>query len=790
MNEFSTLWLTCMSDRTIAIAALEIEDVAARAQYVMQACQGDTRRQQVVLQLMHQLASEQPLQTSPLSIDGASEAVAAADLHSADAATTMQKLQSCLKPPQEPGCCGSLGHYDIECYLGHGAFGIVVRAFDTKLHRTVAIKVLHPELAATSPPRRRFLREARTAAALQHENVVRILAVEEDPLPFLVMEYIEGRSLQQVLDSQGPLSPHDVLIYAEQIAAGLAAAHNASLIHRDIKPANILLARAPSTALWISDFGLARTVDDASISASGQVAGTPLFMSPEQARGERLDARTDLFSLGSVIYTMVTGHPPFRARSIIAVLRRVCEDAHRPPQEVIPETPNWLCGLIDGLLQKDRDTRLQTSTEVFQRLRRFRQELEVSGHVSSSDLQMPVPSNIRHGTVEQRKPARSTLWPWLTAASLLLAILAVLLRPAPDGVPSPRITQQDTTVVTSQQVAESLTLKALQNALLKPPGRTIVWPPDTPAFAIAPYDSLQARQFQRAWADWLGIPVEITNEIGMAFRLVPPGEFLMGLTESELQSMELPTTLDAAPRRVRLTRPFYLAVTELTQLQHQQIMGSTQSHFTSGTDAQQRPAEQISFNDATALLDRLNSKFRLSPKQVATGQYRLPSEAEWEFACRAGTTTAWSTGNDVKRLAEVAWFENNSAAATHPVKQTPANPFGFYDMHGNVCEWCEDWYQPWPARNTGESDIVQSDPLATEASVMLYPDGVVRSGHRVYRGGDWFHPAFHCSSGFRQFNVPDYNIPHNGGVRVALDLDLQSLRRVPAAAAAGLHQHQ
>jgi len=258
----------------------------------------------------------------------------------------------------------------------------------------------------------------------------------------------------------------------------------------------------------------------------------------------------------------------------------------------------------------------------------------------------------------------------------------------------------------------------------------------------------------------------------------------MGLTESELEVIGLQSTLDAVPRQVRLTRPFYLSITEITQAQHLQIMGVNNSYFVDGPDAPQHPAEQLSFKDAEALLKRLNSEHRSFPENLSLGNYRLPSEAEWEFACRAGTTSAWSIGNDVEVLSKAGWFEINSTAMTHPVRQMLPNAFGFHDMHGNVCEWCEDWYQPWNARNIGNNEIVHTDPLATETTVILFPDGVVRSGQRVYRGGDWFHAAFHCSSGFRQFNVPDYNIPHNGGVRVALDIDLAAVKRPPTAAEA------
>ncbi|MCA9125407.1 MAG: serine/threonine protein kinase, partial [Planctomycetales bacterium] len=179
-------------------------------------------------------------------------------------------------------------------------------------------------------------------AAVMHENIVAIHAVEEEPIPYLVMEYIPGQTLQQRMDSNGPLEIAEVLRIGQQMAAGLAAAHAANLIHRDIKPSNILLSEGPNSRAKISDFGLARAVDDASMTKSGMIAGTPMYMAPEQARGETLDHRADLFSLGSVLYQMVGGRPPFRATNTVAVLKRVCEDKPRPLGDVLPGTPAWL----------------------------------------------------------------------------------------------------------------------------------------------------------------------------------------------------------------------------------------------------------------------------------------------------------------------------------------------------------------------------------------------------------------------------------------------------------------
>ena len=171
-----------------------------------------------------------------------------------------------LAPPRRPDSLGRIGHYEVLEVLGQGGFGIVYRAFDEVLQRVVAVKVLAPSMAATSPARKRFLREARSSAQIQHENVVHIYAVEEQPLPFLVMEFIPGETLQQRLDRTGPLDVPEVLRIGRQIAEGLAAAHAKGLIHRDIKPANILIESGPPVHVKITDFGLARAADDASIS--------------------------------------------------------------------------------------------------------------------------------------------------------------------------------------------------------------------------------------------------------------------------------------------------------------------------------------------------------------------------------------------------------------------------------------------------------------------------------------------------------------------------------------------
>ena len=237
-----------------------------------------------------------------------------------------------------------------------------------RLDRFVAIKVLSPAYSHQSAARLRFAREAKAAAAIVHDNIVAIYGVDScNGLPYLVMPYIKGESLQRRIDRQAPLALDEILEISLQIARGLQAAHDLGVIHRDIKPANILLPQSVSRVL-ITDFGLARAVDDATLTSSGMIAGTPAFMSPEQAGGNAIDTRSDLFSLGSVMYAMTCGHPPFRADSAYGVMRRIIDEPHRKLCHLRSETPIWLQQIIDQLLEKKPAKRFTTAAELAEHL--------------------------------------------------------------------------------------------------------------------------------------------------------------------------------------------------------------------------------------------------------------------------------------------------------------------------------------------------------------------------------------------------------------------------------------
>jgi serine/threonine protein kinase len=307
---------------------------------------------------------------------------------------------SFLSPPDKPGSLGRLGHHDVLEVIGRGGFGVVLRAHDPALDRTVAIKVLAPHLAQSSTARKRFLREAKAAAAVVHEHVVTIHAIEEaNGLPYLVMQYIAGISLQQRIDNSGPLEVKEILRIGNQAARGLAAAHAQGLIHRDVKPANILLENGVER-VKLTDFGLARAIDDASLTQSGVVAGTPQYMAPEQANGEVVDHRADLFSLGSVLYATCTGRPPFRASTLMGVLKRVTEDSPRPIREINPDVPEWLEAIVEKLHAKEPVGRFQSAAEVAellgQHLAHLQQPSIVRKPPTIRRLRVPPPARKSH----------------------------------------------------------------------------------------------------------------------------------------------------------------------------------------------------------------------------------------------------------------------------------------------------------------------------------------------------------------------------------------------------------
>jgi len=826
-----------MNERDIFIEALDKSSPEERCSWLDRACGNNPKLRSRVELLLRAHEDADSMLDHPVLGDGNAETISGptdrvppqppeADLDQDEIALDF------LEPSEQPDHIGRLGQFQVREAIGHGGMGVVLKANDPKLNRIVAIKVLASHFAANATARKRFLREARAAAAVTHPHVIAIYAVDEDNTPpYLVMECVDGQSLQQKIDREGELELKEILRIGSQIAAGLAAAHAHGLIHRDIKPANILLENGVER-VKITDFGLARAIDDLSITRTGEVPGTPQYMSPEQASGQGVDNRSDLFSLGCVLYAMCTGRSPFRGDSTVAVLRRVCDDVHRPIGEINPEIPDALVAIIDRLLAKNPDERFQTAQEVADLLEQHLACLQYPTKtpprrpmgIAAGSVVQPGPgahdSGVDKASVPRRSHSRRR--PWAVAAIVLLALVGSLGMTEATGVTRLAATviriatgegtlviEVDDPTVEVSIDGEDVSIRGagVEELRLRPGeyqlramkdgkpiktelvtisrgGREVVrvtmelpvlsdaksqWmTPGAPDLATSPFDAQQARKHQEEWAEHLSIPVEYTNSIGMKFRLIPPGEFMMGSPEAERQrafehakAAGPPWAIKRIPtgdpqHRVRITKPFYLGVYEVTQEEYERVMGTNPSHFSRagrgkdkvpGMDTSRFPVDMVSWHDAVEFCRRLSAM----PAETSVGRvYRLLTEAEWEYACRAGTTTPFHfgsqlNGREANCKGEYPYGTETKGPyleRTTTVGSYQPNAFGLYDMHGNVAEWCQ---------------------VRHSRTYFHYSPSEIR----VIRSGNWTVPAWHCRSARWVIGPPDRH-GAGSGFRVAL----------------------
>jgi tRNA A-37 threonylcarbamoyl transferase component Bud32 len=270
-----------------------------------------------------------------------------------------------LEPPLQEDELGRLADFRVLQLIGQGGMGIVYRAVDTRLSRVVALKVVQPRFTSDTKMRQRFLREARAMAAIKSDHVVTVYEVGvANDVPFLAMEFLEGEALDSLQNQIGSLPLAQVVRIGKEVAHGLAAAHARGLVHRDIKPSNLWL-EAPTGRVKILDFGLASMKTEAcQASQVGLIVGTAAFMAPEQARGEAVDCRADLFSLGCVLYWLCTGQLPFKGTNVFSTLTALAIDEPEPPKAIVGNVAPALSDLIMELLRKDPGRRPASSQTV------------------------------------------------------------------------------------------------------------------------------------------------------------------------------------------------------------------------------------------------------------------------------------------------------------------------------------------------------------------------------------------------------------------------------------------
>jgi formylglycine-generating enzyme required for sulfatase activity len=527
-----------------------------------------------------------------------------------------------------------IGPYQLISKLGEGGFGEVWLAQDLSgsSSREVAVKMpLDTEIDLDA-----LLQEATLwARATGHPNVLEFLAARVfDGQVVLVSEYAPDGSLKDWLKRHGGRAPsvEAAVEMTRGILAGLEHLHGRSIIHRDVKPDNVLLLGATPR---LADFGISRVLK--SDTYGTQVAGTLWYMAPEAFRRKR-NQRTDLWSVGVILYHMLSGRLPFNGADLAELYGAIRDEEPEPLPAAIPE---WLRQVSAKALIKDPEQRYQTAAEMRAALTPPPPKVE----------EKPVPPPRRTLTIDKQPP-----------------------KPEP-AVIEPQSPSHKPTVIVP-----------------RPPEREPT------------VDDL----------------VENINGVKLVMVRVPGGEFQMGSPSNEQGHLEW-----EGPQH-RVTVPgFYIGKYEVTQAQWKAVMGSgnNPSRF-KGDDL---PVENVSWNDAKDFCQKLSA---------LTGKtYRLPSEAEWEYACRAKTTGAYA-GN----LDAMAWYSNNSGSETHPVGQKQANAFGLFDMHGNVWEWCEDHWQ----------NSYNGAPTDGSAWVDISATG----SDRVDRGGGWGIVAVYCRSAYRISGAP------------------------------------
>jgi serine/threonine protein kinase len=386
-----------------------------------------------------------------------------------------------------------LGPFRLLKPLGSGGMGIVYLAEDTKLGRRAAVKIMKPEAASDVNAKERFLREAQATAVVRNDHVVTVYQVgEDDGVPYIAMELLKGKSLETFLETEPKPSIGSVARLGREIAEGLAAAHAKGLVHRDIKPANIWL-EAPAGRVKLLDFGLARPAvpepGQEKLTQAGYVLGTPAFMSPEQARGKPLDGRTDLFSLGSVLFLLCTGQRPFDGEGVTGVLTALAVDKPKRVDQLNPSVPPALVELIDRLLAKDPKDRFQSALDVVRELRAIeRGKTAAPSTVAAREVEPTpptapvsiIPAKPRRRKV--RKPQRLVpIW-FIVAGFALLAlgvgvVIGIVARddePAAKPNPSPAV---GTTTTSSSTTPAATTTRDVD---FQPPPKGPFGPPPPP----------------------------------------------------------------------------------------------------------------------------------------------------------------------------------------------------------------------------------------------------------------------------------------------------------------------
>ena len=626
----------------------------------------------------------------------------------------------------QPGSTLQNGKYEIQRVLGQGGFGVTYLALQQGLNRIVAIKEFfmenfcvrnadtHHVTIATEGSRElveryrnKFLKEARNIAKLEHPNIVSIIDVfEENSTAYYVMKYAQNGSLDDKVKREGHLSEADATRYILKIANALRFVHQHKMTHLDVKPANILLS--DNDEPWLIDFGLSKQYD---AKTGEQTSSTPLGYSPGYAPIEQYMAggagtfspESDIYSLGATFYKLLTGNTPPDASTVvnngIPVQELHAKNVSQRAISVIFQAMEPLCK--DRL--HDMDSFIQMLEEETPQPKPARKRTNATRPVTSEEDIKTSPSAPKPPTPPQPKPAKMQARPEANSQR----------SPIEQNVNPPTFKIEGRTGsplrILMLGVIGFFVIVAIVFGCLIVLGALL--PDDTP---VEGNDSIVAQQLSEG-------PMTFEAN-GVSFTMIPVegGTFTMGAT-SEQQN---PNKEEMPTHQVTLSS-YYIGETEVTQALWQAVMGSNPSH-SMGNDL---PVERVNWKECQIFINKLNS--------LTQQNFRLPTEAEWEFAARGGNKSCGYQYSGGDKLSEVAWYKHNCGERTHPVKTKFPNELGIYDMTGNVWEWCSDWDGPYSAAN------------------QTNPDGPSRGTRRVNRGGGWRTAADRSRIAYRGNDLPE-----------------------------------
>lgn len=606
--------------------------------------------------------------------------------------------------------------YTLVRMLGRGGMGVVWLARDDKLDLDIALKFLPDHLVGDESALADLRHETRRCMKLHHTHIVHVYdLVDDDATAAIAMEFVDGRPLSALRAEKAArvMDVADVLPLLRQTFEALTYAHEtAKIVHHDLKPANLMLTK--DGILKVMDFGIASSLSDSMSKHSragqgtGSGGGTLPYMSPQQIMGYPPSMVDDVYSLGATLYELLTGKPPFFRGDLTRQIESITPPsisvrrAELQIEGAAPVPAVWE-QVIAACLEKDADKRPQSVREVWQRL-------SEAGAPSASVTVKPSVSESVAAQVPEKSvgaPARnsSSRKPILiTAACVLVIAIALALAPRQKTTEhkEPPQTEAADTATATRLAQEKADAEDKQKQMAASPVAA----------------KLANNDFNTASIGEMRV-VDLGSAVKLTLCYIPAGSFTMGSRASESDR-----SADEDQLPVKISRGYWLAKTECTQAQWRAVMGTEPSHF-KGDDL---PVESVSWEDAKEFMTKLKGKNVLP----AGWQWSLPSEAQWEYACRAGTTTAYAG-----ELERMAWYDGNSGFTTHAVGTKAANAWSLQDMHGNVWEWCSDWYD---TKLSGGSD----------------PRGAPSGSDRVHRGGSWFGSGQFCRSARRGGVVPGF----------------------------------